>query len=108
MNINPEKYGRIVCAALLHNNCIYMAKEGHHAIFPMEPKGVLRCAKQGFVTEYGFFVDREIGLYIAEYYNQIQYKHNPKNALNSEDLKKEDLKVVSEQNGFSYKLRKHI
>lgn len=55
-----------------------------------------------------FFVDREIGLYIAEYYNQIQYKHNPKDALNSEDLKKEDLKVVSEQNGFSYKLRKHI
>ena len=27
MTIDPELYGRIVCAALLHNNCIYMGKE---------------------------------------------------------------------------------
>ena len=46
MKINPEEYGKIVCAALLHDNCIYMGKEGHHVIFPMEPIGVLRNAKQ--------------------------------------------------------------
>ena len=55
-----------------------MGREGHHVIFPMEPLGVLKCAKQGFVTEYGFFVDREVGLYIARYYNQIDVKYNPK------------------------------
>ena len=63
IDINPLEYGRIVCAALFHNNCIYMGKEGHHVIFPMEPLGVLRGAKQGFVTENGFFVNREVGLY---------------------------------------------
>ena len=24
MKINPEEYGKIVCAALLHDNCIYI------------------------------------------------------------------------------------
>ena len=38
-----EVYGKIVCAALLHNNCIYMSYKGHWAIFPMEPIGVLRA-----------------------------------------------------------------
>jgi hypothetical protein len=103
MNIDPEKFGRIVGAALLHNNCIYIGKEGHHTIFTMEPLGVLRCAKQGFVTEYGYFVDREIGLYIATYFNQINVKYNPKNKLVSEDLKKDDIKILKYIKEYSYK-----
>ena len=66
-SINPEEYGRIVSAALLHNNCIYMSRKGHYDIFTMEPIGVLRNASQGFVTEYGYFVDRKTGLLIAKY-----------------------------------------
>ena len=76
-----EKYGRIVCAALLNNDCIYMGREGHYIIFPMEPIGVLRCATQGFVTENGYFVERELGLQIATYYDQIEYKYNPLNQV---------------------------
>jgi len=106
MNFDPEFYGKIVSAALLHNNCIYMGKEGHHVIFPMEPLGVLRCAKQGFVTENGYFVDREVGLLIANYYDQINIKYNPMDKLVSEDLKKEDIKVLKYVKGYSYKERK--
>lgn len=106
MNFDPEFYGKIVSAALLHNNCIYMGKEGHHVIFPMEPLGVLRCAKQGFVTENGYFVDREVGLLIANYYDQINVKYNPMDKLVSEDLKKEDIKVLKYVKGYSYKERK--
>ncbi len=105
-NIIPEKYGKVVCAALFHNNCIYIGREGHHVIFPMESIGVLRCAKQGFVTENGYFVDREIGLFLAEYYNQIEHKYNPKDQLVSEDLKKEGLKVLKYRKELSYKERK--
>ena len=93
MNCNSGEYGKIVCAALLHNNCIYMARGGHHELFPMEPIGVLRCAKQGFVTENGYFVDRDLGLRIANFYDQINKKYNPLDKLVSEDLKKENLKV---------------
>ena len=103
MNVNPELYGRIVCAALLHNNYIYMGKEGHHVIFAMEPLGVLRCAKQGFVTEYGYFVDRETGLSIAKYFNQIDKKYPPEDKLVSEDLKKENIKVLKYIKEYSYK-----
>lgn len=106
MTINPKVYGRIVCAALLHNNCIYMGKEGHHVIFSMEPLGVLRCAKQGFVTEYGYFVDREIGLQIAMYFNQINIKYNPKDKLVSEDLKKDNIKVLKYIKEYTYKENK--
>jgi hypothetical protein len=100
---NPELYGRVVCAALLHNDCIYMGLEGHHVIFTMEPLGVLRCAKQGFVTEYGYFVDREDGLYIARYFDQINVKHKPNDELLSEDLKKEGIKVLRYNKKYSYK-----
>lgn len=93
MNSNLGEYGKIVCAALLHDNCIYIARNGHHEIFPMEPIGVLRCAKQGFVTENGYFVDRDLGLNISMFYNQISNKYNPLDKLVSEDLKKENLKV---------------
>lgn len=106
MDIVPKLYGRIVCAALLNNNCIYMGREGHHVIFSMEPLGVLRCAKQGFVTEYGYFVDRELGLYIAKYYDQINIKYDPKNELLSEDLKKDDLKVLKYVKKYLYKENK--
>ena len=106
MSFDPELYGRIVCAALLHNNCIYMGKKGHHVIFPMEPLGVLRCAKQGFVTEYGYFVDRETGLCIATYFNQIDEKYSPKDKLVSEDLKKDNIKVLKYIKEYSYKENK--
>lgn len=100
-----EKYGRIVCAALLHDNCIYMGREGHYIIFPMESLGVLRCAPQGFVTENGYFVDRKIGLEIATYYDQIEHKYNPQDRLVSEDLKKQDLKVKPREE-YTYKEKK--
>ena len=103
MSIDYEKYGRIVCAALLHDNCIYMSKKGHYAIFPMEPIGVLRNAIQGFVTENGYFVDRETGLSIAEYFNQINTKYHPTDRLLSEDLKKENLKILKRVKSYSYK-----
>lgn len=103
MSIDYDNYGRIVCAALLHDNCIYMSKKGHYSIFPMEPIGVLRKAIQGFVTENGYFVDRELGLSIAEYFNQINIKHSPKDELMSEDLKKENLKILKRVKSYSYK-----
>lgn len=106
MIIKPELYGRIVCAVLLHNNCIYMANEVYHVIFCMEPLGVLRRAKQGFVTEYGYFVDRKTALDIAKYFNQINIKYNPKDELVSEDLKKENIKVLKYIKQYSYKENK--
>ena len=93
MSLKIDEYGKIVCAALLHDNCIYMGRKGHHEIFPMEKIGVLRCAEQGFVTENGYFVDRTLGLEIATYYDQINKKHNPIDKLVSEDLKKNNLRV---------------
>ena len=103
MTIDYDEYGRIVCAALFHNNCIYMSEKGHYAIFPMEPIGVLRNAMQGFVSENGYFVDREIGLLIAEHFNQIAIKHPPMDELFSEDLKKENIKVLKHNKDFTYK-----
>lgn len=101
--MNIEKYGKIVCAALIHNHCIYMSYKGHYDIFTMEEIGVLRNAPQGFVTENGYFVDRDLGLLIANYYNQIEYKYNPQDKLLSEDLNKENLKVLKRINKYSYK-----
>lgn len=103
MNIDFEEYGRIICAALLHDECIYMSKKGHYAIFPMEPIGVLRNAIQGFVTENGYFVTRNLGLSIAIYFNQIDIKHPPIDSLLSEDLKKEKLKILKRIKKYSYK-----
>lgn len=106
VDINPEIYGKIVCAALFYDNCIYMGKEGHHIIFPMEPLGVLRSAEQGFVTQCGYFVDRKMGLSIANYFNQIEVKHNPQNKLVSEDLRDENLEILEYIEHYSYKVRK--
>lgn len=103
MKINFEEYGKIVSAALLKNKCIYISRKGHHDIFEMEPIGVLRDAEQGFVTENGYFVDREEGLSIAKHYDQIDNKYPPYDNLQSEDLKKEDLKVLKKINDYSYK-----
>lgn len=103
MGNDYEGYGKIICAALLHNDCIYMSEKGHHAIFLMEPIGVLKNAKQGFVTENGFFVDRKTALYIAEYFNQIANKYLPKDILMSEDLKLESKKVLKYIKEYTYK-----
>lgn len=103
MDIDFEEYGRIICAALLHDECIYMSKKGHYAIFPMEPIGVLRNAIQGFVTENGYFVTRNLGLSIAIYFNQIDIKHPTIDSLLSEDLKKEKLKILKRVKKYSYK-----
>lgn len=103
MIVNFEEYGKIVCAALLYGNCIYISRKGHYAIFPMEPIGVLRNCEQGFVTENGFFVDRKIALYIAEYFNQINIKHLPKDVLMSEDLKKDNIKILKYNKNYTYK-----
>ena len=101
-----DEYGKIICAALLYDNCIYMSELGHYAIFPMEPIGVLRNAQQGFVTENGYFVDRIVGLRIAEYYGQIEKKYPPKDQLVSEDLKKEKYKILQYQDSYIYKVKK--
>lgn len=103
MTIDFEEYGKIICAALLNDDCIYFSKKGHYAIFPMEPIGVLRNAEQGFITENGYFVDRKTGLCIAEYFNQINVKHNPKYELLSEDLRKEDSKVLKHVKKYTYR-----
>ncbi len=103
MSIDFEGYGKIVCAALLHGNCIYISRKAHYAIFSMEPIGILRNCEQGFVTENGFFVDRKIALYIAEYFNQINIKHLPKNVLMSEDLKKDNTKILKYNKDYTYK-----
>ncbi len=42
---------------------------------------------QGFVTEFGEFVDRKEALKIAQAAGQIIHKHNPKDVLLSEDLR---------------------
>lgn len=101
--INPLTTGRIVSAALLHNDTIYVGAKGHHVIFPMEPIGVLRNAPQGFVTENGYFVNRIDGLFIAEFYEQIEHKYNPQDRLVSEDLKKEGIKLLKKQENLNYK-----
>lgn len=75
--------------------------------FSMEPLGVLRYAIQGFVTEYGYFVDRETGLYIAKNFNQINVKYPPKDKLVSEDLKKENLKLLRYNKKYTYKENKY-
>lgn len=69
----------------------------------MEPIGVLKNAKQGFVTETGYLVDRKIALHIAEYFNQIDIKYLPRNVLMSEDLKQEAKKVLKCIKEYTYK-----
>lgn len=80
-----RKYGRIVASALRLNDKLYKGKT-HAECFVQEPKGVLRLAEQGFITDNGIFVDRKQALKIAKHYKQIKKKHPPKNILMSEDL----------------------
>lgn len=96
------EYGKIISSALLHNNTIYYTYMSHGTIFALEEKGVLKHAIQGFITENGYFVDRILGLEIARYYNQIEYKHMPLNELFSEDLKKEYIPVKTYQKEYKY------
>lgn len=79
------KYGPIDKAALRKDGKIYTGKN-HAQCFIQEPKGVLRDAEQGFLTVNNIFVDRILGLKIANYFNQIKFKHPPENLLFSEDL----------------------
>lgn len=78
-------YGKIVCAALLKDNIIYKGRT-HAECFVQRPKGELRNAEQGFVTEKGKFVNRVTGLKIAKHYKQIKHKYPPENMLFSEDI----------------------
>lgn len=78
-------YGKIICAALLKDNIIYKGKT-HAECFLQRPKGELRNAKQGFITEKGKFVNRKLGLKIAKHYNQIKHKNPPEDMLFSEDI----------------------
>lgn len=104
---SPEFYGKIVCAALYKNNTIYMG-DAHYQIFPLEPIGILRDAVQGFVTENGYFVDRNVGLQIAIYYNQIESKHGSSNELYSEDLKKEGIILLKRLKDVEYKAKNGV
>lgn len=80
-----ENYGRIVAAAVCSGSRIYTGKN-HAECLQQEPKGVLRNAEQGFVTERNIYVDRKTALKIAKHYKQIKHKHPPKDELLSEDL----------------------
>lgn len=80
-----KKYGRIIASALRNTDKVYKGKT-HADCFVQEPKGVLKCAEQGFLTDNGVFVDRKQALKIAKHYKQIKKKHPPKNILMSEDL----------------------
>jgi hypothetical protein len=73
-------------AILGSNNRIYTGY-AHAHILTQEPKGVLRCCPQGFITTTGRFVDRVEGLAIAEREGQIIHKHPPFDELLSEDLR---------------------
>lgn len=107
MNIKKIfEYGRIVCAAILKDDCIYMTYEGHHEIFPMESIGILKTATQGFVTENGYFVDRVTVLEIAKYYEQIYHKFPPNYSLNSEDLAIDNVLTLKKmRKEYKYKLK---
>lgn len=80
-----RNYGRIVASALRKDTKIYRGRT-HADCFIQEPKGILRNAEQGFVTDKEIFVDRKQALKIAKHYKQIKKKHPPKDILMSEDL----------------------
>ena len=80
-----KRYGKIVSSALRQKSKIYKGKT-HADCFVQEPKGVLRLAEQGFLTERGKFVNRKTALRIAKHYKQIKTKHQPEDILFSEDL----------------------
>lgn len=80
-----KRYGKIVAAALRQDKRIFKGKT-HAECFVQRPKGELVRAEQGFITERGKFVNRKLGLKIANHYNQVKYKHPPIDRLLSEDL----------------------
>lgn len=77
---------RIRCAALRKGDKVYIGRY-HGEIFSQRPKGELKDAEQGFVTDSGIFVNRYQALEIAEKAGQIVEKHRPWDKLMSEDFK---------------------
>lgn len=78
---------RVKCAALRSKNGDIFIGKYHGEIFKQKPKGELRDAEQGFLTNKNRFVDRVEGLEIALKVGQIIKKHNPQDQLLSEDFK---------------------
>jgi len=84
-NYYDKKYGKIIASALRKNGNIYVGRT-HAECFKQEPIGVLRDAKQGFLTDTKLFVSRKKALRIAKHYKQVVRKHPPYNELLSEDI----------------------
>lgn len=82
---NIAQYGKILNAAVKKDKVIYVGKN-HSECLQQRPAGELRSAEQGFITESGDFVDRKLGLQIAQFYDQIKHKHPPYDELMSEDM----------------------
>ena len=87
--MNFEEYGPIMYAALKLNNTVYSGKTHAYCFEIIGRKKIpyeeLKNVEQGFLTENGKFVDRKLGLKIAEHFNQIKTKHPSENELYSED-----------------------
>ena len=67
------------------NNMLYIGAN-HAECLKKAPKGMLKNAEQGFLTDNQIFVDRKLALKIAKHYKQIIKKHPPYNELMSEDM----------------------
>lgn len=85
-----KRHGKIKSSAVKLNNVIYTGR--HHIDcfvlmlqnYKISQEEVMK-AEQGFLTENGFFVNREQALEIAKHFNQIKVKHPSENELYSED-----------------------
>lgn len=80
----------IILAAIKKDNIVYVGKN-HAECFTQEPKGALRDAEQGFVTDDGDFLDRTQALEYAYSNHQISKelyleRKQSLNELFSEDL----------------------
>lgn len=80
-----KKLGKIVLSAINKDGTVYVGKT-HAECLKQADKGYLRNAEQGFVTEKGIFLNREEALKVAQYFNQIKFKHPPMGELLSEDI----------------------
>lgn len=74
---------KIKCAAIQAKSGQVFEGKSHAAIFISQPKGLLKGAEQGFVTENGEFVDRYEAAEIAFKAGQTKKLESP---LFSEDL----------------------
>lgn len=81
--MQQERPEVIVCAAIkfeLNNTYTivvpmvrHYSPDGHRIIAEIEHKNVIEEKEQGFITNYGRFVDRKEALTIAKQNNQIKY-----------------------------------